>query len=91
MIKTTLYAIGIVLVISVLVAILLIYILNIADKYKNDKGVIAQYVMEYGYFEGQKDALNGEIHITKISDSCWLWTDSPWTDKRETVYNPPCR
>ncbi len=44
--------------------------------------------IEKAYFEGQKDALNGDIRIKKTSDSCYVWIKSPWDNKREPIYIP---
>lgn len=33
---------------------------------------------EQAYFEGQKDAINGDVRIKKISDTSWVWIKSPW-------------
>lgn len=45
--------------------------------------------IEYGYFEGQKDAINGDIRIEMIKDSTYIWSKSPWSDpKQESLYNP---
>jgi hypothetical protein len=46
---------------------------------------------EYGYFEGQKDALTGDIRIEKIydTDSSYRWVKSPWDNVGvEPMYNP---
>ena len=43
-------------------------------------------VMEYAYFEGQRDALNGEIKIQMpLIDSTWTWIESPWDNNPERV------
>lgn len=40
-------------------------------------------------FEGQKDAINGDIRIEMIKDSTYIWVKSPWDDsKEEPMYNP---
>lgn len=41
-------------------------------------------IMEYSYFKGQKDALNGNFRIEKQDDSNFVWIKSPWdnTDKQ---------
>ena len=44
--------------------------------------------IEYGYYEGQKDALTGDIRIKLNEDSIWVWTKSPWDNKKEPIYNP---
>jgi hypothetical protein len=40
------------------------------------------------YFEGQKDALEGDIRIKQVNDSCWVWTKSPWDEGRKAIFNP---
>lgn len=44
--------------------------------------------IEYAYFEGQKDALNGDWRIEKI-DTCYFWTKSCWDNNKPVTYNPP--
>lgn len=44
--------------------------------------------MEYGYFEGQKDAITGDIRIEVLKDSTYIWKKSPWDIKEEPLYNP---
>ncbi len=46
--------------------------------------------IEYAYFEGQKDALNGDWRIEKI-DTCYFWTKSCWDNNKPVVYNPSCK
>jgi hypothetical protein len=41
--------------------------------------LVIQALEEKGYFEGQKDALKGDIRIAKTC-STWVWTKSPWND-----------
>ena len=46
---------------------------------------------EVGYYEGQKDALEGDIRIEKIygTDSSYRWSKSPWDGEvRKPMYNP---
>lgn len=43
---------------------------------------------EQAYFEGQKDALNGDIRIKKNIDSCWIWTKSPWDVGTAPTFDP---
>lgn len=38
--------------------------------------------MEYGYMEGQKDALSEDIKIER-RDSVWVYKKSPWNGKTE--------
>ncbi len=44
--------------------------------------------IEEAYFEGQKDALNGNIRIKKNNDGCWIWTKSCWNNGRQPIFNP---
>ena len=57
-----------------------------------DLGVIKEdhyyEALEYSYFEGQKDALNGDIKIKKNNDSCWIWMETPWESGRPPIFNP---
>ena len=46
--------------------------------------------LEVGYFEGQKDAVEGDVRVRK-KDSTWTWTRSPWdndTNMAHIVYHP---
>lgn len=47
-----------------------------------------QKICEEAYFEGQKDALNGDIRIKLDKDSCYHWVKSPWNNGRIPDYNP---
>lgn len=42
---------------------------------------------EAAYFEGQKDAIEGDIRIKNTAEG-WIWTKSPWDDGHNPVYNP---
>lgn len=39
---------------------------------------------EYGYYIGQKDAIENQIKIQEDEDGCYYWIESPWKDQRET-------
>ena len=61
--------------------------------YPNSKSPVGlkrleQMSKEQGYFEGQKDALQGKYHVKQINDSTFIWIDSPWKDKSEIIYFP---
>ena len=48
---------------------------------------------EQAYFEGQKDALNGDVRIQKVKldnkqDSCFIWVKSPWNNGQNPKFNP---
>jgi len=46
---------------------------------------------EKAYYEGQHDALTGDIRIEKVKDSedCWQWIKSPWDDNSQPKFHPP--
>ena len=44
--------------------------------------------LEAAYFEGQLDALNSDIRISKTNDSVYVWTKSPWDSGKKPVFNP---
>lgn len=60
----------------------MMYFINTND---NDK---IQIACEFGYFEGQKDALDNDIRIMKNHDSSYIWSKSPWDNKLTPKYNP---
>jgi len=35
------------------------------------------------YAEGLKDATNGDMRIKSVNDTTYVWTKSPWDDKKE--------
>lgn len=43
---------------------------------------------EQAYFEGQGDAIEGDVRIKKDSDSCWIWRKSCWDSGRPPLFNP---
>ncbi len=47
-----------------------------------------QRALEQAYFEGQKDAINCDIKIKKNIDSCWVWTESPWDNGKQPIFDP---
>lgn len=44
--------------------------------------------IEKAYFEGQKDAINGDVRIRKNNDGCWVWTKSCWNGNEPPKFNP---
>lgn len=49
---------------------------------------IVQERMEEAYFEGQKDAIHGDIRIEQNADSCYFWVQSPWDSGKEPIFRP---
>lgn len=43
---------------------------------------------ERAYFEGQRDALDGDVRIKRNKDSCYVWTSSPWDGGEAPRFNP---
>jgi len=41
--------------------------------------------LSMAYFEGQKDALEGEVRIAKNSSNQWEWVKSPWDDRTKHI------
>lgn len=41
---------------------------------------------EKAYFEGQTDAIHGDIRIKYLNDSVWVWTKSPWNDGSKPTF-----
>jgi hypothetical protein len=63
----------------------LIWLVFAFTKYKGEK---IQEHLERAYFEGQKDALQGDIRIKRNNDSCWIWIKSPWNSGEEPIFVP---
>lgn len=47
-----------------------------------------QTVLENAYFEGQRDAINGDIRIRLNSDSVYIWVKSPWNTGEKPIFTP---
>lgn len=43
--------------------------------------------LEKAYYEGQKDALKGDIRIM-YTNGKWIWVKSPWDDGNRPLYIP---
>lgn len=61
------------------------YETTIMDTNQESIESIIREKMEYAYFEGQKDALNGRIRVEKISDTSWIWIESPWDSGKPPI------
>jgi hypothetical protein len=50
---------------------------------------VTKMLMEYAYFEGQKDYLRGSIRIQVDADSNYTWGQTPWDNtERQPKYIP---
>lgn len=58
------------------------------EKYGLVKVDVYEEELERAYFEGQKDAINGDIRIRKNNDGCWVWTKSCWDGGDTPKFNP---
>lgn len=45
-------------------------------------------IVERAYFEGQRDAIKGDIRIEMYCDSVYHWKKSPWNDGTAPIYIP---
>lgn len=45
-------------------------------------------ILERAYFNGQRDAINGQVRIKLNSDSTYVWTESPWDNNILPTYTP---
>ena len=50
-------------------------------------------IMEESYYEGQRDAINGDIRIIQVKDTLnnslkWVWLKSPWDDGTPPIFKP---
>ena len=76
--------------------ILILFLVIITSCVKEDKVILENHdhsmtikeAMEYAYFEGQKDCLNGDIRIQQVDDSSYIWIASPWDDGDEPTFKP---
>lgn len=48
---------------------------------------LIELAMEYAYFEGQKDVLEGNLKIEQQNEN-YVWVGSPWDDNKPAIYNP---
>lgn len=47
-----------------------------------------QKLCERTYFEGQKDAIQGDTRIKLNKDSVYIWIKSPWDSNKKPIYYP---
>lgn len=52
----------------------------------NSDNIDIDYIMEYAYFEGQRDAINNDIRIEYDSlSNKYLWLKSPWDNSSKKI------
>ena len=49
---------------------------------------IVTTAIESAYFEGQKDALEGDVRIIKSEFDGYKWIKSPWDDGKTPLFTP---
>ena len=78
-------AIGVVLAVLVGCSSDVITLNNMTSKQFKD---ILDRKMEYAYFEGQKDCIEGNIKIEWTFDGKWEWKGTPWDGDHKPKWNP---
>lgn len=60
------------------------------EKTKVEKEIneVLTYALEQAYFEGQLDATNNDVRISRVDDSTFVWTRSPWDSGRAPLFIP---
>jgi len=71
-----------------LVLMLLLVSCNYVTVDKNKLKEKATEMAERAYFEGQRDAIDGDIRIRLNKDSAYEWIKSPWDNGDKPIYNP---
>ena len=51
-------------------------------------GSYIKIALEKAYFEGQKDALQGDWRVMLNSDSCYVWKRNPWDYGLSVEFEP---
>jgi len=49
---------------------------------------LIKIVREEAYYDGQKEAINGDVRIKKVSDSQYVWIKSPWDSGEKPTFYP---
>jgi len=62
---------------------------DIFDEYNIDTiSNSIQFAIEIAYFQGQYDAINGNIKIEN-SYGTWRWKEPLWNNGQKTLFDPP--
>lgn len=78
-----LFSIIALVVIAAFSAIGILFYISYSDNERRNLRI--RETLEYAYFEGQKDFMEGNIKIDSVGGR-WLWISSPWDSKREVVH-----
>jgi len=80
------YLIGVAIGLIFIIGLGIINYNSIKEKNESNSKLI-ELAMEYAYFEGQKDVLEGDLRIEKQNEN-YVWISSPWDDNKHVIYNP---
>ena len=58
------------------------------EELREDVTNLVQVTAEEAYYEGQKDAIEGDIRIEKNQEGVYEWTKSCWDSGREPSFQP---
>lgn len=72
------------IIIGILLALFLPLIIWLTIEHEKEQ----TRMQERAYYEGQKDALTGDVRIAKVNDSTYRWIKSPWNDGSTPLFNP---
>lgn len=72
---------------SILIGVLITTLLYLFSMFCTGLQDDTKQKLEKAYFEGQKDYAKGDVRIKQISDSCWVWSKSPWNDNSKPMFN----
>ena len=93
--KSIFYSIITIVTLTFIITQVYLHDMHVERKYKSDLDITNELysLAEQGYYEGQKDALNGDIRIVMVKDTVkdsvkWVWSKSPWDDNRKPIFKP---
>lgn len=77
------------IILYVIAVLVLLFSFFGIEQYDNKRIIEKTNILvEYAYFEGQKDAIENKIKIKNIGDSTYIWSGSPWESGKKPKYNP---
>jgi hypothetical protein len=83
---------NILIILTVLIFVIFVsarYTFNEYDRTISRIDSVLTYSLEKAYFEGQKDAIKGDIRIKyNTVDSSYNWVRSPWDNNKAPIFIP---
>ena len=55
---------------------------------KNQLDTLVTIALEKAYFDGQKEAITGDVRICLNKDSVYEWVKSPWNNGKHPYWTP---